>query len=196
MVALPTVPTFTDNTAPSVATLQQLSDAVRFVSVMDVRPTCHLYKTSTQSIVANTQTTLTMGSVAYDSDNMSVTANIMTIHTQGIYAFEMCAGFQSLATAMKILVSFLFTAGTSNPHKTSGSTQRFGQRGGDSASTAATDTALCLSDICPIVCYPGDTIAAQVLTDTNVTMSKNDNNASFSGRVVPTFTGYFVSEGT
>lgn len=197
MATLPTVPSvFTDGTAPSITTLNQLSYCVSFLCDMDIRPAWHLYKTATQAITSGVQTNVNYGSVAYTSDNNAATFPFATINTQGYYAVEAAVPILTGVTAIEFLLSFLITGGPSNPHLAPAATKRFAQRGGESCSTASTDTALCLADIVPIVCYPGDTIAVQILTDTNVTLNINANASFISGRTVPDFTGYWISTGT
>lgn len=200
MATLPTVPgPFADGTAPTLVQLQQLAGAVSFISDCDVRPTWHLYQTNTQSLSASTWTNLgTAGgnNVAFDSDGVSSGSGVATIVTQGYYAVEACADIAVSSPAFTFLVAFLWKAGANNPHFTNGTTLRFGARGGNIVTDASANTAYCASDICPNVCYPGDTIVPQVFASAAIGLKYNTNDAYNEGRFVANFTGYFISEGT
>lgn len=195
MATLPTVPSFSAG-SPSVATLNQLSQAVSFVADMDVRPFWHLYKTATQSITLNTWTSLTFGSIAYDDDNAQDGTGV-TVVTQGYYSLTGCAQFRCTTTAVEVSCAFLMTGGGSNPHLGTGVTNRFGYRGDQTQNnTASADTAICATDTTPFPCYPGDTLRFQVYSGANITLNNNTAVSYEQGRFVPNFTGYLVRTGT
>lgn len=200
MGTVPTIPShMSDNTSPSISTLNQLSSAVNFLCNDDVRPTWHTYKVATQSIPVTTWTTVSYGTIAYDSDSMTApSGGVITINTQGYYKCEATADFLTGTTVMNLLGSFLITAGSSNPNHSVGTSQRFHQRGGESvgAASGAADTAICCTGICPWVCYPGDTIVFQVYTTVAVTLNNNVNTTYQSGRFVSNFTGQWLRSGT
>lgn len=190
MVAIPTVPAFVANDT-SLIRLQQLSTAVAFLSDCDIKPVMHMFKNSSAAILAGTWTTLPGGSIAYDNDNMlggSASSFSVTIQTRGYYAAEACAPWLTGATAIQQKAAFLFTAGSSNPNFALNATSRFGIRGGNSCSTATTDTCQVISAMVPMGLYPGDKIAFQIWTDTAATVNNNVNANYVSGRFVPNFT--------
>jgi hypothetical protein len=118
------------------------------------------------------------------------------IQTQGYYAVEACFDINPSSSSLTFLGSFLWTAGENNPNFTAGTTLQFGGRGGNTPSDNAADPAICISDICPNVCYPGDTILPQVWVSATSTLQINSNSAYNSGRWVGNFTGYYVAFGT
>lgn len=192
MTTIPTVPSFVAGDT-SITKLQQLSDAVLFLSDCDVRPLFHIIKNSTFTPALSTWQTLSGGTNIYDNDGFlsSGTSFAPTIRTQGYYAFEGCVPWTTGAL-MHVKISFLFTAGASNPGFVAGSTIRFGMRDSNTNATAANDTAFCAADECPAALYPGDTVAMQVWTDTAVSTGFNNNTSYISGRIVPNFTGYWL----
>jgi hypothetical protein len=193
MAVLPTVPTFVTNDT-SLTRLQQLSAAVAFLSDLDIKPAFHVYKTGTSSITLNTWTTVPGGTLAYDSDNFfSAGVNFNpTIQTQGYYAFEGLVPWLTGITGIAQRCAFLFTAGSSNPGFTAGTTVRFGMRGGSSTSTASNDTVQCTADEAPMALYTGDRVAFQVWADTTTTLNNNNNLSYISGRFVPNYTGHWL----
>lgn len=198
MATLPTLPTFVAGDT-SITKLQQLAYFAQFLSVCDVRPTYHAYKTATQAIPGNTFTVLSGGTVAYDNDGQSTPSGSMvsTIQTQGYYACEMTAGFKQTGTSIDCYVAFLWTAGSSNPNFTAGATQRFGIRSNKSGTATAADNVLCSSDITPNVCYPGDTISPEVFCLTGLTINVNNSSqTTFQGRFNVSFTNYWLRFGT
>lgn len=202
MASLPTLPgPFTDNTAPTLGQLQQLSYAVSFIADATLRPTWHLFKTTTTALTASTWNTLSGGTVnaAYDNDGVftSSTAFKATIVTQGYYAVEANLDLAATSTAMAFIPAFLFTAGPSNAHFTSGTTIYFGARGGDNVNDNTSDSATCIADLVPAVCYPGDTIQPVVyVTSAAAAIQFNTNGSFCKGRFVCNFTGYWAGQGT
>lgn len=192
MATLPTVPSFTTGDT-SITKLQQLSDAVAFLSDADIRPMFHITKNSTFTPSLTTWQTLSGGTLIYDNDGFlsGGVSFAPTIRTQGYYAFEGCVPFTTSAL-MHVKVSMLFTAGASNPGFVAGTTIRFGMRDSNTNATAGNDTAFCVADDCPAALYPGDTVALQVWTDTAVSTGFNNNISYISGRLVPSFTGYWI----
>jgi hypothetical protein len=193
MATLPTVPAFVTGDT-SITKLQQLSDAVGFLSDMDIRPTFRVYKTATAALTSGAWATLPGGTLDYDNDGF-FSAGVgfnPTIQTQGHYCFEACVPFLTGTTAIGQRISILLTAGANNPNLTVGTTRRFGMRGGNSVSTTGNDTATCMSDHSPFGLYPGDVVALQVFVDTNVSTSFNSNTSYISGRFVPSFNGYWI----
>jgi hypothetical protein len=197
---IPTVPQFVTGDT-SITKLQQLSYAVSFIIDCDIRPTWHMYKKSTQAIPGTTWTPIASGTIAYDCDGVGAgTPMIADIVTTGYYAVEMCTQIVCTSANWKFFTSFLLTAGTSNPHYTSGTTLIFGVRQQMTTDSASYDTANVSADITPWVCYPGDTIQPQVYVGTAMTMDYNQNETSGAtgqqGRFSCNFTGYLVRTGT
>lgn len=193
MATLPTVPTFVDGDT-SITKLQQISDAVSFLSDITTRPYFKVYKTASVSLTINTWTTISFGTVDYDNDGFNSGSGPFApvINTQGYYRFEGCVPLLTGATAISQRIAFLLTAGSNNPNLTVGSTLRFGLRGGNSVSTASNDTTQCSSEISPIGLYNGDSVALQVYVDTTVSTGFNANNSYISGRSILYFSGYWM----
>ena len=193
---IPTVPAFVTGDT-SVAKLRQLSQCVSFVSNAQNYPVWHVYRNSLYGLTtANTWYTLAWPYVAFDSDRVAVYGGALIV-TQGYYCCEACIPFQSQSSANNAQGQFLFTAGPSNPHYTSGTTIAFGYRFARIIGTAGTDEVMCLDDLCPAVCYPGDTLAVQAqgaLANTNV--DYNNPTGATAGRFVPNFTGRWVRIGS
>jgi hypothetical protein len=197
MATIPTVPAFVAGDT-SITRLQQLSDAIAFLSDIDIRPMFKVYKTATAAITANTWTTLPGGTQDYDNDGFFSSGVSFTpvIQTAGYYGFEGCVPLLTGTTAIGQRASFLLTAGANNPNLAAGGTSRFGLRGGTSVSTTGNDTSQCCSDQATIPLYPGDTVAFQVFTDTAVSTNFNANASYISGRFVPYFTGFWLRNAT
>jgi len=195
MATLPTVPSFVAGDT-SITKLQQLSAAVGFLCDDDIRPTWHIYATSTQAISATTFTTRTFDSVIYDNDGVYVSPGV-TIVTQGYYMMETCIPISHTAASSRhAQVYFLFTAGANNPHFTAGTTLKFGASGFPTSSVANEDFDIVARDICPNVLFPGDKIAVQAWTDAAATFLTNSNASYISGRFVPNFTGQWLANGS
>lgn len=190
MATLPVypLPDFADNDS-SLTNLQNLAYAVRFWTNNDLRPTWHTYKTSAQAIPATTWTSPQFGAVAFDSDSVHSNPGVV-INTAGVYAVETCV--QTGGSGIGLMVSFLATAGANNPNHTSGSTVRFGLRGGLMPSSGA-DGALCSTAIVPWSLYPGDSIQPQVYASSAVTLDNNSNSTYENGRFVCNFTGLMIA---
>lgn len=199
MATIPTVPTFTEGEY-DLANLDALSQCVTFLADMDYRPVWHYYKTATQSMTANTWTLGAYGSVAADTDGtwFTLETGAATTHTQGYYAVEGGCDFLTTATATQIYSAFVHTAGANNPHYTSGTQLYFGMHGtGFTTAVASTDTGWCGKDICPNVCYPGDSIGLYFYeVGTTYALNNNANANYLSGRFVANFSGYYVRTGS
>lgn len=194
---VPTVPTFVMGDA-SVTKLQQLSLCVTWLANAQASPMWHLYRTATASIGASTWTTIPMSYASLDTDGVWSGSVSVVINTQGYYATEACVPFQTTATATQCKASFLWTAGTNNAHYTSGTTLRYGLRSGFSVAATSADETLCPDDICPVVCYPGDTIVLQAYAGAAMTIDQ-DNGGGVNGvqaRLVCNFTGHWIRTGS
>lgn len=196
MATLPIVPAFVAGDT-SITKLQQLSQAVSFLVDCDVRPTWHMYQTTTTAITGSTWTTPGTKTIAYDDDGVAIsTAMIATIVTQGYYAVEACLPIRTLAGAQSTDCAFLVTAGPNNPHHVNGTTTFFGQRGNNSFAGTGGDATGSISDICPWVLFPGDTVQPQAWISAAATMDFNTNTTYLNGRFVTNFTGYWLRTGS
>lgn len=197
MATIPTPPTFASNDS-SMDNLIALANCVTFLSDCGTRPEFHLYhKGSTVSLTSLTDKTLTLGSVAFDSDGVSDGTGA-TIVTQGWYDFTCCASFTPSTTSAVLQLRIEMISGASNPHFTSGTTVFIATSGGDAVDLATADTAYSFGGLSPTCLYPGDKIRLDAWMDSSGSFSVNDNvNTSFMvGRYPPTLTGYFVCPGT
>lgn len=193
---LPVIPSFTDGDY-SMAKLRQLSQAVSFVSNAEKYPMWHFYRTSLLTMAtANTWYTVPMDDIAFDSDRVNVGGKV-TIVTPGYYACEACLPFQTQATSNNAIGSFLFTAGVANPHYASGTQITFGLQFGRSIDASGMDEVISLDDLCPVVCFPGDTIVVQAQgAIANTVIDVNNPTGATEGRFVPNFTGRWVRVGS
>src|SRR5262249_55602264 len=91
---------------------------------------------------------------------------------------------------------FLFTAGASNPHYSAGTNIQYGVRGCRSVAATSVNETVCPSDMCPVVCYPGDTLAWQVWVSSTATLDKDSNTSAVQSRFVPNYTGRWLRTGT
>jgi hypothetical protein len=196
MATVPTVPTFTDGTAPSAANMEALAQAVNFLVDCDQRPIWHFLAVAGQAIPSNAFTTVKYTNVAVDSDAVFTSASgTATIVTQGYYDMEYCLGIQSAASGASFSTRFIVTAGTHNPNHTSG-TQIFNIcQSSLCAATAATDTVAASAWQCPWVLYPGDNVAVQIDTTVALNTTFNFNTSFIDGRFVANFTGYYSRYG-
>src|SRR5579859_7399596 len=176
--------------SPSVGNLSNLSYAVRFLVDNDLRPTWNLFKTTTQSIAANTWTSVIYDHTAFDSDGVRAYPGV-TIVTQGRYKLEACVQIEATSTKDAFSAAFLFTAGANNPNATAGTLKYFGFRGCGTSITGsgAADNAICISDLANVVFYPGDVIDVQVCVGATHTLDYNQNTSYTQGRFVTKFTG-------
>jgi hypothetical protein len=188
---LPVIPSFTANET-SVAHLTQLSAAVQFAAVASSYPLWRFYKVATQSVTLGVWNTLAFTTAAVDTDGINVSTSA-TIQTQGYYSTEACLPFQGNASGVNNLQgSFLFTAGPNNPNFSPGTAIRYGGTASSAATGTGTDWVQCMSDKCPAVCYPGDSVVVQVfpLFTSNIAILVNTSNTAgwfpcvFSGRWV------------
>jgi hypothetical protein len=193
---IPTVPAFVAGDI-SITKLQQLSQCVSFLTVASSFPVWHVYRASgTQSVPATTWTSISFPATAIDSDGMSSGSSAITVRTQGYYAMEACVPVKTQAAAFNMQVAILFTAGLANPHYTSGTTNRFGYRSGLSWTAINFDESVCVDDVCPVVCYPGDTLAVQLYASVAVVTDANTCSSAVLGRFVTNFTGRWVRQGS
>lgn len=197
MATLPTVPgPFTDGTAPTMTQLQQLAYAVSFLSDRDVSPIWHFYQDSSESLTANSWNSITYNHNVIDSDGVHASGGVAQIVTQGYYAVEACIGLSVTSTGFSFIGAFLWTAGANNPHFTSGTTLRFGPRGCNGVNNNSSNTGCTPIDICPNVCYPGDTIQPQVYVTAALSLKANTNDSWNEGRFSANFTGAWIAEGS
>ncbi|MGH9918307.1 MAG: hypothetical protein ACRD6W_05480, partial [Nitrososphaerales archaeon] len=188
----PTVPTFTDGDHDT-ADLQALSDAVRFLADYDYHPTWHFYKSASQSGATTTWSSVAFGSIGYDNDGFASAANgLVTIGTLGLYACEANVAFETTSSVIGAYAAFIWTAGPNNTDVSPGTQEYFGYVGGYSVSTTSVDTAYCLQDVCPMRCFPGDTIGVYFYTTATVTLNNNANQSYIKGRFVLNFTGTLI----
>lgn len=194
MATLPTVPSFATNDS-SLSNLQALAYAVSFLSDMTYSPSWHLYTGSTHTVAANTIITESFPLVAYDNDGLNDGTGVV-IQTQGYYAVEFALDFTVGANTQRTMGWFQHTAGANNPNFTNGTTRIFGGSGLTSANVFTNeDLAICGSDVCPYVLYPGDMIRVQYNSDTACTRQTNLNTGYMGARWVPNFTGTFLRPG-
>jgi hypothetical protein len=137
-----------------------------------------------------------MTQTAFDSDRVG-SGGGATIGTQGYYVCEACVPFVSQSSANNGWASFLWTAGTANPHFSSGTTVQFGLKSGRTIAATGTDEVLSISDFCPVVCYPGDSIVVQAQGGlANTVVDANTNAGAVQGKFVCNFTGRWVRIGS
>ncbi len=190
---VPTVPAFTLGDS-SVARLQQLSSCVSWLANSQASPMWHLYRNTTFSIGATSWTTIPMTYAALDTDR-SWSGTGVSLNTQGYFVTEACVPFLTSSTAAECRASFLWTAGANNPHFSSGSTVRYGLSTGYSIGASGADETEACDDVCPVVCYPGDTIVVQAYASSAMTIDTDIGTPLFS-RVVCNFTGHWVRVGS
>lgn len=193
---IPTVPTFV-NGDTSITKLRQLSQCVSFVTNAQSYPVWHLYRHSTFSVTpANTWVTVPMTATAFDSDRVG-TGSGVTIVTQGYYTCEACVPFVSQASVNNGWAAFLWTAGPANANFSAGTTVQFGLKAGRIIAATGSDEVLSPADMCPVVCYPGDTIVVQAnVAINNTVIDVNNPTSAFAGRFTCNFTGRWVRVGS
>lgn len=193
---IPVVPAFITGDT-SMQKMAQLSGCVTWVSCAGSYPVWHLYKTATQAFTGS-YTLITFPKVAFDSDRVAASGGgLATIQTQGYYTTEACIPAVSQSTSFTFRAVFIWTAGPYNPHYTSGTTVDYGYRSAVAQGATGTDAVVCLDDLCPVVCYPGDTISVQLAgTASSATVDVNNPTSTVAGRFVPNFTGRWVRIGS
>jgi hypothetical protein len=190
MATLPTIPSFDDGDY-DLTKLQQLSAAVQFVSDLDVKPTWHLYRNSTQSMSNGSWNASAFTEVAFDGDSI-YSSNSVEIVTEGYYALTACWQVENETSGTPIVACcFLLTGGSSNLNLSSGSKIYFGFSGCE-ASDLTGDTSVVLDDITPIAVYPGDTLEVVTYVNYSATADYNQNTSYSQGRWVPNFTGRWI----
>ena len=149
MATLPTVPSFTANSVPSVATLNQLSGSVSFVSKIPI--VVSLKRSSDQSISANTNTAVQWNVSETDSDGMhsNVTnPSRLTCHTQGYYRIHAVTAMTNIGVVAEYQAWFQQTTGSNNPLG-SGITQMFAADASVSNANSADQMALSIRSLTP-----------------------------------------------
>lgn len=197
MATIPTVPTFTPNTAPSIATLNQLSYAVSFLVDNGVRPGWSIFMNSTQSPAATTWTNIAYDHTAYATD-ATRSGGTITLNTQGYYEVAACLSFETNANDTDVYTAaFVATGGGNNPNLVLNATQYFGYGAGRFSSTAEApaDNALCITDIAPLCLYPGDTLNVAVYLSAAHVVDINQNSAYNIGRFAAKFSGHLIRTG-
>lgn len=194
---LPTIPSFSAGES-SIAHLQQLGAAVRFATVAQYYPMWRYYRTSAQAVAAGSWVTVQFNAILIDTDNLSSGGNFgALIQTQGYYTCEACLPFLEEASGTNNCQgSFLWTAGPSNPNYTAGTTNRFGGTAQSATSGTGTDFVYNMADICPVVCYPGDSIVVQAFLLLATSVNYLSNATATSGWFCPQFTGRWIRTGS
>lgn len=198
MATLPTVPTFTANSSPSVATLNQLGTAVKFVSQMPIVVSMKLG--SNQSISASTSTPLSWGTEEVDSDGMHSAGNPtrFTSATQGYYKFHATVAMNETGTAAYTGCWFKRTTGVNNPLG-AGNTIDFGGNTFLSGTTTSDFRSMTLSSITPCL-YVGDYVeviawsAVAATIQSGFLNSGNNDSAGFADGASCVY-GYYLFEG-
>jgi hypothetical protein len=193
---LPTIPTFVAG-APAIADLSNLSYAASFIIDHSVRPAWKFFRTTTQSVAANTATVVQFNNVAYDSDGTyNVTNHGANIVTQGYYAVEACAQIQANTSADDFVLCFQMSMTSTNPHFAAGP-QTFGFKGCalPNSGSAVADASYCIGAVTPFPCYPADLIQVMAFGVSAHTIDYNQNTSFDQGRFSTQFTGRWVREG-
>lgn len=193
---IPTVPAFVTGDT-SITKLRQLSQCVSFVSCAQNYPLWHFYRQSTYTLVTASQWyTIPMTATAFDSDRVGSTSGA-TIVTQGYYTCEGTVPFVSMSSANNGFAAFLWTAGAANPNYSTGTTIQFGLKSGRIITGTGANEVLSIADMCPAVCYPGDTIALQATGAlANTVVDCNNPTSVVAGRFNCNFTGRWVRIGS
>lgn len=191
---LPTIPFFGDESVPSLDDLNALSYAVSFVSDCDMRPTWKVYTVNNQAVASGSWNTLTLETVAYDSDGVADGTGA-TIVTQGIYSLAGCIQVEDTGSVLAFGADIFLLAGGNNPHFSG--TKIFSFRGGEAESAVSTsDSAMVTSTLTPFALYPGDKIRLKCSVSAATTLRHNNNPNYAAGRFVPSLCGTWVREGS
>jgi hypothetical protein len=199
LMLIPTVPAFITGDS-SLVKMQQLAQCVAFLTSAQRYPMWHIYEYVHSSVVpfsGSTWTSMIFGFCAFDSDQMWDNHNTarVTVRTQGYFVCEACLPFISGGSGYAAQAAFLWTAGPANPHFSAGTTLQFGLKSG-SVLASSNDEVLCIDDICPVVCYPGDFIAAQVWGSVAASINVGGPTSYFGGRNTANFTGRWLRTGS
>lgn len=193
---IPNIPTFAQGDSNIIA-LQQLSMAVSTLTSAQYVPIWRVIRTTGQTLTAGSWQTLTYTTAEYDSDHVFDSGTgIITINTQGYYAVESSTPVPGVASNNVLSFMMLFTAGGSNPHFSVGGHAWFGGANCISGTSTTTDAVVCQADICPVVCYPGDTIYPQLYPIVAVTTSTQTNAGATQGWFPNQFSGKWIAYGT
>lgn len=189
---------FTTNEVPTITKLNQLAANVRFLAETQgapgtagtYRPMWHLYKIANESIPASTVTMFqcALNAAGLDSDGVfSTSTSPLTLQTAGFYECSVNIPFVVTSTSFMQRVFFRIDVGSSNPNHTAGTTFKFGGGSQGSGTDTGINTCVSANGVTPIVCYPGDQIAAYIWTSAAATVTTENINAGasyaqFSGR--------------
>ncbi len=196
MATIPTVPTFVANDT-SITKLQQLSYCASFLSVGTVTPMWHFHHSAQQGpLTASTWTPVVYDTNDLDSDGVWTTNGKVTFVTQGYYATEAAVQAECTATTFFLEASFWWYAGANNPNYVAGTQKIYGAQGTASYAATGADACVCINEICPVVCYPGDYVNVYVWANQAVTLNNNTPSGAVQGRFVPNFTGMFIRTGS
>jgi hypothetical protein len=168
MATLPTVPSFTFGETPSIAKLNQLANAVSFVSQMPI--VVSLKTGSGQSIAAGADTPVQWTQKEVDTDGMfSFSANTqLTCQTQGYYKMHVTVA-ANIPSHENYEIELQQTTGVNNPAGSGHNVWFAGMSSGSSAMTADTQS-VSVSAITPCL-YVGDYV--QVLFYCSAAVSVN-----------------------
>lgn len=172
MATLPTPPTFTANSVPSIATLNQLASAVSFVSQVPIVVSLKL--SGTQAVAATTSTAVSWTTEEVDTDNMHSTVSNqsrLTAQTQGYYQVTATVAFTTASSGQIYQVWFQQTTGSNNPAG-AGHTVIFG---GDASVTDASTSdpmGATISSMTPVL-YVNDYVEAFIWCSSAATLKQN-----------------------
>ena len=193
---LPVVPSFTAGES-NVQHLQQLSNAVSFLSVGANYPVFRAIKTATLALTAGSWQTIPYTTIELDTDSMHNAANGgIQINTQGYYRFEASLELQSPGSNDVMALSFLLTVGPNNANYSNGTTLRFGGMSTTFNATSNVDGAFTQADICPYVLYPNDTVVVQAYPSVNCTTDTLTNSGATAGWFAPQMSARWIRTGT
>jgi hypothetical protein len=194
---LPAVPTFAAG-SPTIAQLNALSYSASFLIDHGVRPTWKFYKTTTQSLTANTKAAVQFNKVAYDCDGTYSGINFgANLVTQGYYEVEASVQVDATASSNSFTMCFEWSPTSTNPHFSAG-VQNFGYKACvlPLTTSAVADACFTISAVTPFPCYPADLIQVVCITNGAHTIDFNQNTTYDQGRFSTQFTGRWVRSGT
>jgi hypothetical protein len=177
MATIPTIPSFTAGTAPSIATLNQLRSCGFFIGEQQVAASLKR-ATDQTGIAANTPTAVSWTVKELDSDSMfsGSTPTRLTVVTRGWYRFA--AIIAMTVTGAAFYGAWLqVTFGSSNPRASVGTTAIFGSERGSSAATAD-EVSFHAGGPAPCVLYPGDYVEVIVQSSTAISVVHDYHNST------------------
>lgn len=200
MATLPTVPSFVANEVPTVAKLNQLSNAASFVSQVPI--VVSLKKNATQAVTASTNTAVIWDVNEVDTDSMQSTItnpSRLTAKTQGYYKLHATISANVTAVAAYTSIWFQQTTGANNP-KGAGVTQIFGAAGSLSGVTTTDFKAFTISSLTPCL-FINDYVEVFIFSAVAVTIqtrawsgTANNDTAGFADGS-PCLYGTYAFEG-